>query len=352
MSAIRITQCALYVQHAPRGSCPQSAHHMLFDQLILFFIEDCLISTFIFKFSRVFDNEFTVAFGIFMSLWGSFFIDFWKRQSVTVSYYAGQDDRWANIHLKFSLRTTGRWWSLRKTSRTARSLSPLPMSMTLSQASKSKYVKSIAFYVTCYLFQPGFPPQQEVPSPLCCFLHCALADHHCRPHRCFYHCVPSGSQSFALSARKFKWYGYLCSVHWIFLFDPVQLALSPPSPPLFSTWSAWWVLVCSTTNSQSDLLIGKITAARLNTRRALRSKCWLLFLWARIEIIMSLNRSLFSFVNGYSSIFYIAFFKVDELPFWVSLLLTYLFYFRASLSGRQVISTTFLDSSKTLGLHN
>ncbi len=39
---------------------------------------------FSFQFSRAFDNTASVIFGIVMSLWGSFFIDFWLRQSYTV----------------------------------------------------------------------------------------------------------------------------------------------------------------------------------------------------------------------------------------------------------------------------
>ena len=40
----------------------------------------------IFQFSRVFDSTATFVFGIIMSLWASFFTDFWKRRQSTMAY--------------------------------------------------------------------------------------------------------------------------------------------------------------------------------------------------------------------------------------------------------------------------
>ena len=34
----------------------------------------------------MFDTEATVAFGVVMSIWGSFFVDFWKRRQATLAY--------------------------------------------------------------------------------------------------------------------------------------------------------------------------------------------------------------------------------------------------------------------------
>ena len=37
--------------------------------------------------SRIFDTEATVVFGIIMSMWGSFFVDFWKRRQAFVRVF-------------------------------------------------------------------------------------------------------------------------------------------------------------------------------------------------------------------------------------------------------------------------
>ena len=39
--------------------------------------------------TRMFDTSATVAFGIIMSIWGSFFVDFWKRRQATVRSLPG-----------------------------------------------------------------------------------------------------------------------------------------------------------------------------------------------------------------------------------------------------------------------
>ena len=38
------------------------------------------------KASNLFDNYATVAFSVFMSLWGTFFLEFWKREEATIRW--------------------------------------------------------------------------------------------------------------------------------------------------------------------------------------------------------------------------------------------------------------------------
>ena len=38
------------------------------------------------QYKTLFDNDLTVAFSIFMSLWAVFFLEFWKRYSATLTH--------------------------------------------------------------------------------------------------------------------------------------------------------------------------------------------------------------------------------------------------------------------------
>ncbi|XP_065842345.1 anoctamin-7-like [Oscarella lobularis] len=62
------------------------------------------------KLSRLFDNEFTLAFAVIMSFWATFFLEFWKRKTIQLAYrwdVLGEEEEAERPRPQYCIKATG-----------------------------------------------------------------------------------------------------------------------------------------------------------------------------------------------------------------------------------------------------